>query len=295
MPFSGASNVVHVSTQGTRDGDGLSWSTAVNSLHNALLKLPSGHGLILIAPGAYASTSVLINAPKIKIQGAGPGTLLQGSAAVSYVIRIAANDAEIADLSAEGPNAILCDTSTAIENLRLSRCYFKGENAVRAYKCKGLALDECMIEGTKTAVEIGLQEDASVALYSCLASNCDLRASNPASSDSQAVVVNGGQLTAMNCSIGNLAPTAGTGRHAGIQVSNGGQIVLTNCELTVQKGGAATVHIGVDVIGTTARMKLTGCSVLAQGGIGPQSISPSRSGNTARLQEDACLISPAWN
>jgi hypothetical protein len=149
MSFSGASRVIHARVDGSDVNDGLSWNTAVKSIQGALGKLtsPPGHGLILIAPGRYLNTSVVVSAPNTRFQGAGPGTVLEPSAAVNYCLKLQSSNVEAADLVIEAGDvhAIARGGSGVIENVRIMRCTLRGDSTLALTKCKSIMLQECRV------------------------------------------------------------------------------------------------------------------------------------------------------
>lgn len=309
MSFSGAPNVIHVKTNGDDSKDGSSWQLAVKSVTKAVTIAMGKQGktLILIAPGRYVGAdarAAVFSTNNLKFQGAGPGTVLEETdpAARSLIMLDDADSVEFSDLtlvnsSSSGDQVVILNGLAGPQQCRgltITRCRISGGRAVQAYKCKDVLLKKCMISGAKSALEFGNQADVETELYACVASDCDFRVESTSAADAQAIVVDGGELTAMNCNCAAIAASSGSNRYSAFRVSNGGQIVLTNCEATVDGSGTATVHVVVDVVGTTARMKLTACSILAKGGTGPQSISPAKTGNESRLQADVSLLTPVW-
>lgn len=311
MSFSGAPNVIHVKPGGGGTQGGQDWTNAAATPTAALSLVPaSGNALILIAPGHYVGVNAraTITKPNIRFQGAGPGTVLEeNDQNAAALIQIAANNIEFSDLTLINSSAstdgiaILNGnpTSDVRESLRITRCYVKGQKAIQAQLIRKIILQESMIEGTRQALLFGNLQETAAELYVCIAFNTDFRAVIAAAADSQTVVADGGAFTAMNCNITTIAPSSGSNRYAGVRIDHGGQVVLASCEASVSKGGAATVHVGVDIAGTAARMNLTGRSVFAKGGNSSslRAISPKigDSGYDAnRMQAHVSLLTPNW-
>jgi hypothetical protein len=308
MSFAGAPRVLYVKPGGLGTNDGTSWATAVGSFVAAMSKITangwSGQVLILVAPGEYThgDASATVSYPDVRIQGAGSGTVLRvGNAGYNpeWVLNCTASNIELADLTiinqgTNGSGKGVYSGTSATENLRITRCNIEARTAVVAYKRKGIIIQESRLEGTPGALAIGNQSNSETELFSCLAFNSDFRVVNTTDDDSNAIVVNGGELTAMNCNVTALAKAATTTKKfVGGSVINGGQIVVTNCEVTVDATGTAgtgSKSYGFEV-DASSRLKLTACSVLAQRAASNKSIDPGLVTN--RIQADVSLLQPS--
>ena len=305
MSFSGATNVIHVSKNGTSGGTGISWSTAVDGLSTALSKFTSAGGLVLVAPGTYldSKAQATIGVDNIRIEGVGPGVVFAVNTA-QHVIQSERSGIEIVNLtlwnkSSDASAAAFKSSASSVvlTNITFEGCLLRGKTAAKLTAVQGLRIQSCMLEGELSALSMGKLSTAEASLYSCVASNSDFRAVNPANTNAAAVIVDGGNFVGLNCNILSVASAASpSSEYCGASIANNGEILCTNCSFISRRasGSGGSTHFGVKLAGSTTRIKLTGCTVVARDGATNQSISPNP-GTAARMQVDATLLSPAWS